>query len=84
MKDFLRSLLMPGKPPPERRPRPVAPQPASNKPVARAPRHAASRAALDERSTGALVRDMLRQKLDDPEYARRFAAGIKALLRRED
>ncbi len=99
MKDWLRSLLIPDKPePPKRRPvtraRPVPTQSAAGGPAKTAPAitGAAKGApaqqdwtkALDGRQTATIVREMLRMKLKDPDYAKRFADALKAMLRNED
>lgn len=81
LKEFLRSLLIPKRPPPK------PARPAANRPpAAKAPRTAPVKDgtdwnhALDSRPTGQLMRELLRQKLKDPEFAKAFAQGIKKLL----
>lgn len=81
LKELLRSLLIPGKPPPA----PARPA-AKKKVAAKAPRTAPVKGgtdwnhALDGSHAGQMMREMLRQKLQDPEFAKAFAQGIKKLL----
>lgn len=99
MKDWLRSLLIPDKPaPPKRRPAkravPSATQraeghsaktaPAIGGAARGAPAQQDWNKALDGRQTAFIVREMIRMKLKDPDYATRFAEAIKGMLRKDD
>jgi hypothetical protein len=99
MKDWLRSLLIPPKAEaPIRRKRaravPAATQtapgdrakttPAVNGAAKGAPAQQDWNKALDGRQTATILREMIRMKLKDPDYAKRFAEGLKSILRSED
>lgn len=96
MKDWLRSLLIPEPAKPQRRRKAVrmmaAPiqkaagsraktAPAIDGAAKGAPAQQDWNKALDGRRTASIVRDMLRMKLKDPDYAKRFAEAVKAMLR---
>lgn len=99
MKDWLRSLPIPDKPDPPKRRRvaralpaptqsaaggPAKTAPAVNGAAKGAPAQQDWTKALDGRQTASIVRDMLRMKLKDPDYAKRFADALKAMLRDDD